>query len=189
MPHGLPGIDTLRRLAARTRNHPQPPVEVYGLWDPPPDPAPEPPKVFSTIRAFAAQLKDAETPRVLVVDDDDRVRRFVERVLRDAGCAVVSTDGGAAALERLRAGDTFDLIVSDVRMPDLTGPQFVERARGLHRSVPVLYLTGYNDDLFKEGMALSDDDAFLDKPGTVSGLLEAVSLGLYGHVAPQARGR
>jgi CheY-like chemotaxis protein len=186
MSHGLSGSVIRRRFATRASS-PPPRGEVDGLWEAPAPSTASPPKVFSTIRSFAAQLRPLESPRVLVVDDEDRVRRFIERVLRDAGCGIFSADSGDAALRYLDAGETFDLIVSDVRMPAMTGPEFVERARARHAGIRVLYLTGYNDDLFRARTALSDGDAFLDKPCTVKGLLEAVSLMLYGQLAPPAK--
>jgi two-component system, cell cycle sensor histidine kinase and response regulator CckA len=125
----------------------------------------------------------AGTPHILVVDDEEAVCKFVARVLTKDGYEVDMADSGAAALEKFGAGARFDLVVSDVRMPAMSGPQFVERLRRTETDVKVLYLTGYNDQLFTERGSLWADEAFLDKPCSVQGLLESVALMLYGHVA------
>jgi two-component system, cell cycle sensor histidine kinase and response regulator CckA len=126
--------------------------------------------------------------RVLVVDDEEGVCKFVARVLQSGGYAVETANGGAAALEKIDAGATFDLVVSDVRMPAMSGPRFVEQLRRAGCDAKVLYLTGYVDQLFFERSALWADEAFLDKPCTVKGLLESVALLLTGHVIPPPPG-
>jgi CheY-like chemotaxis protein len=151
------------------------------ITEPPP---PAPPTVLGTIRKYATRLKKLPPPRILVVDDESAVRKFVERVLRTAGYGVVTADGGAQALQALQGGARFDLIVSDVRMPEMSGPELIARVRQERPRIPVLYLTAYSDQLFKERVALTDEEAFLNKPSTVKGLLEAVSLRLCGHLLP-----
>jgi two-component system cell cycle sensor histidine kinase/response regulator CckA len=151
------------------------------ITEPPP---PAPPTVLGTIRKYAKRLKQLPPPRILVVDDEPAVRRFVDRVLRTAGYGVVTADGGAQALQTLQGGARFDLIVSDVRMPEMSGPELIARVRQERPRIPVLYLTAYSDQLFKERVALTDEEAFLNKPSTIKGLLEAVSLRLCGHLLP-----
>ena len=127
-----------------------------------------------------------EDSRLLVVDDDDGVRKYVARVLREAGYAVDTAASGAEGLQAVHDGATFDLIVSDVRMPAMTGPEFIAALRRRESDVKVLYLTGYADQLFDERQTLWQDEAFLDKPCTPTSLLESVSLLLFGHIAPPA---
>jgi CheY-like chemotaxis protein len=150
-------------------------------------PVPPPPTVFGTVRSYAACLKHLPAPRVLVVDDETGVRMFVERVLRDAGYVVVTANGGPEALQAIQDSAEFDLIVSDVRMPAMSGPEFITRVRQDRPGISVLFLTGYNDQLFKERTALNENEAFLDKPASVKGLLEAVSLQVCGHLMPAHR--
>jgi CheY-like chemotaxis protein len=158
-------------------------------WTAPVDapPAPQHPTVFGTVRSYAACLKHLPAPRILVVDDETGVRMFVERVLRDAGYVVVTANGGAEALQAVEDCAEFDLIVSDVRMPAMSGPEFVTQVRQHRPGISVLFLTGYNDQLFKERTALMENEAFLNKPSSVKGLLEAVSLQLCGHLMPAQR--
>jgi len=119
---------------------------------------------------------------VLIVDDEPSVQRFVERVLSEAGYATKVASDGPEALEVASRMDEFDLVVTDVMMPQMTGDELARRLRAQHPTVKVLYLTGFSDRLFKEKVTLWADEAFLDKPCTVKGLLEAVSLLLFGSV-------
>lgn len=146
--------------------------------------------LFEALRAYTARVKSEPDPiRVLVVDDDANIRAFVERALCIAGMKPVTAASGHEAL--IAAQGTpggFDLVVTDVRMPHMSGPQFIDKLRRTEPYVKVLYLTGFNDQLFKEKVALWEDEAFLDKPCTIRGLLEAVSLLLHGQLPLEVQG-
>jgi two-component system cell cycle sensor histidine kinase/response regulator CckA len=117
---------------------------------------------------------------VLVVDDEEPVRRFVERVLREAGYQTATAGDGPEALEVAQRLGHFDLLLTDVMMPQMTGDELARRLRQSEPSLRVLYLTGFSDRLFKEKVTLWEDEAFLDKPCSVKALSEAVSLLLFG---------
>jgi len=117
---------------------------------------------------------------VLIVDDEPSVQRFVERVLSEAGYATTVAGDGPEALEAASRMAELDLVVTDVMMPQMTGDELGRRLRAERPSVKVLYLTGFSDRLFKEKVTLWEDEAFLDKPCSVQGLLQAVSLLAYG---------
>jgi two-component system cell cycle sensor histidine kinase/response regulator CckA len=125
----------------------------------------------------------AATSRVLVVDDDDAVRGFVKRILDEAGYLVDASATGPDALTRIQDGHVYDLVVADVCMPEMSGPQLIARMRQRGSDAKVLYVTGFADQLFDErDEQLWADEAFLDKPCTVQGLREAVSLLLHGQI-------
>ncbi len=139
--------------------------------------------VRSFVRTSAMRLKSAP-PRpvsVLVVDDEELVRKFVERVLREAGYKTATASDGPEALEVAATLDDFDILVTDVMMPQMTGDELARRLRVSSPAIKVLYLTGFSDRLFKEKVTLWADEAFLDKPCSVKGLMQAVSLLLFGH--------
>jgi len=117
---------------------------------------------------------------VLVVDDEDPVRRFVERVLREAGYTTAVAADGAEAIQIAATLDPFDLVVTDVMMPRMSGDELSRRLRASRPSLKVLYLTGFSDRLFKEKVTLWEGEAFLDKPCSVKALLQAVSLLMFG---------
>jgi len=124
--------------------------------------------------------------RLLIVDDEDGVLRYVERVLSEAGYQTTTAANGAEALELAKAQGNPDVLVTDVMMPGITGDELARQLRVSDRELKVLYLTGYSDKLFKEKSALWANEAFLEKPFTVKGLREAVSLLLFGRFDPQA---
>jgi two-component system, cell cycle sensor histidine kinase and response regulator CckA len=109
-------------------------------------------------RASAKLLNPASTPwtgvtsridrGVLLVEDDDGVREFATKVLADAGCAVYTASGGPQALARMNeCASDVHVIVSDVVMPSMGGPELMERLRAQRHDQPVLYITGYSDDV------------------------------------------
>jgi two-component system cell cycle sensor histidine kinase/response regulator CckA len=123
-----------------------------------------------------------KTPIVLIVDDEEPVGRFVELVLRDAGYQTARASTGLEAIEVAAQLGSFDLLVTDVLMPLMTGDELARRLRLKEPKLKILYLTGYSDRLFKDKISLWEDEAFLDKPCTMKSLKEAVSLLLSGHL-------
>ncbi len=119
---------------------------------------------------------------VLIVDDEEAVRRFVDRVMRDAGYTTALAADGVEALEIASKVGTVDILITDVMMPQMLGDELARRLRQSEPSLKVLYLTGYSDRLFKEKVTLWADEAYLDKPCSVRGLLQAVSLLLFGQL-------
>jgi two-component system, cell cycle sensor histidine kinase and response regulator CckA len=126
--------------------------------------------------------------RILVVEDDDAIRDLVERVLREAGYDTRAAPNGLEALGLLKADVPYDLLLTDLLMPEMPGDELVPRARALQPDLKVLYLTAYSDRLFADRSALWEAEAFIDKPITIDGLRQAVSLALYGHLRGPDRG-
>src|SRR5262245_3347791 len=117
---------------------------------------------------------------ILVVDDELSVRKFVERALAEAGYTTTSASDGPEAIAIAAKLEQLDMLVTDVMMPQMTGDELARCLRVERRGLKILYLTGFSDRLFKEKVTLWADEAFLDKPCSVKGLLEAVSLLLFG---------
>jgi two-component system cell cycle sensor histidine kinase/response regulator CckA len=134
--------------------------------------------VIGSIKTLASKLVKGPEPQgpVLVVDDEEAVLRFVDRVLRDAGYKTVVATSGPEAIEIAKKAGPLGALVTDVMMPGMTGDELARMLRQTEPALKVLYLTGYSDRLFKEKSTLWADEAFLDKPCTVKGLREAVSL-------------
>ena len=136
------------------------------------------PSVIGSIKSLAGKFAKMPEPQgpVLVVDDEEAVLRFVDRVLRDAGYKTAMANSGAEAIEVAKKLGSLGALVTDVMMPGMTGDELARVLRQTEPTLKVLYLTGYSDRLFKEKTMLWADEAFLDKPCTVKGLREAVSL-------------
>ena len=118
--------------------------------------------------------------RVLIVDDEPAVRLLLDRILVEAGYDTAVALDAADALRRQADGPPFDLLLTDVLMPDMTGDELVRLMRQTQPDLKTLYVTGFADHLFWEKPVL-DDEAFVEKPISPAGLLEAVSLALFGH--------
>jgi two-component system cell cycle sensor histidine kinase/response regulator CckA len=139
--------------------------------------------MFNLVKTYTARLKQTSPAsiNVLIVDDEEPVRRFVDRVLREAGYKTALASDGPNAIEVAKGMESLDILVTDVMMPQMTGDELARQlSQTEHRGLKVLYLTGFSDRLFKEKVTLWEDEAFLDKPCGVKGLLQAVSLLVFG---------
>ena len=131
----------------------------------------------------SANPTNAEPTRILIVDDELSVREFVSRVLHDAGYATAIAGDAEGAMQIAGNSGPFTLLLTDIMMPRMNGDELAIRLRQSEPALKVLYLTGYCNQLFVEKTALREGEAFLDKPCTVKGLLEAVSLLLFGRAS------
>jgi signal transduction histidine kinase len=107
-----------------------------------------------------------------VVDDDPAVRWVTVECLREMGHLVAEADSGQSALTILERGDPFDLLVMDVVMPGLSGPDTVRLARRIRSDLKVLFVTGYDDSSATAGK--DSTDPLIMKPFKPTILAEAV---------------
>jgi PAS domain S-box-containing protein len=102
--------------------------------------------------------------RVLVVEDRQVVRELTRDVLESAGFDVIAVGGGREALEEVASSDPFDLLLTDVVMPEMSGPELAVKLRARRPELPVLYMSGYTDDVLSAHELAQDATAFLRKP-------------------------
>ncbi len=113
---------------------------------------------------------------VLVVDDDDGVRSSMADILSGEGCDVLTTPSGSEAL-RFIGQRRFDLVISDVQMPDMDGYELFRRIRSEHAELPVVLMTAYyydKDHVIKRSKAEGLRDVIFKKPIDPSRLREIV---------------
>jgi DNA-binding NtrC family response regulator len=124
--------------------------------------------VASTLRKPADKA-----PRILIVDDDAGQRSLLDSFLRSQGFETVTVPSGAAALDILRSQE-INMMISDVRMPGMSGLETLRRARKEHSVLPVLLVTGYAD--VREAVGAMRDGAinYLSKPIDLDELLLTV---------------
>ncbi len=120
-----------------------------------------------------ARKNGVKTPRILIVDDDPGQRSLLDSFLTSQGFETVLATSGEQALEELRARE-FGMVISDVRMPGLTGLETLRRARQEHPVLPVLLVTAYAD--IREAVGAMRDGAlnYLAKPIDLDELLATV---------------
>jgi DNA-binding NtrC family response regulator len=118
---------------------------------------------------------------ILAVDDDRKVLGLLESVLAAAGYRVLTADSGWKAVElHETASSRIDLLLTDVIMPDLTGPVLAERLRARQPGLQVLFISGFHDaDLVERFLSLKQF-TLLPKPFTVDALLRVVEQSLQG---------
>src|SRR5262249_49771864 len=101
--------------------------------------------------------------QLLIVDDEELVRHFVDRILRSAGYRTTLAAAGPAALELASTSPAFDLLLTDLMMPNMRGDELVRRMRVAFPDLKVLYLTAFADSLFQTRPLLWDNETFVEK--------------------------
>lgn len=115
--------------------------------------------------------------RILLVDDDARVLSSVNQLLVNLGHDVICAGGGIEAIATLQR-ESFDVVILDLSMPEMTGWQVLQTIRREHGDLKVIVCSGYSDDSAEIVASDVEPDAFLNKPfqlGQLSIALESVS--------------
>jgi two-component system cell cycle sensor histidine kinase/response regulator CckA len=107
---------------------------------------------------------------ILLVEDEPGLRRLAERSLARLGYAVVAADTAETAVSLCRdSPDSFRLLITDVNMPDVAGPELAERLLALRPDMTVLFVSGSAEAMHDERV-LSAGGHFLQKPYTIEQL-------------------
>jgi CheY-like chemotaxis protein len=145
----------------------------------------------TTVKIYLQRLFAAEAPaeppkpvaaaspgdrrKVLLVEDDERVRAFAEEALRDLGYEVVAAESAAEALARAAQEPDVALLLTDVVMPDTNGRELADQVLKLRPGLPVLYMTGFTRNAVVHNGMLDPGVNFMAKPFTVDQLAAKVS--------------
>ncbi len=133
-----------------------------------PEPAPEP------APAPAQPSHATASVRILLVDDEAQVRKLLEQLLRREGYASATASNAEEALALFAAGERFDLLLTDVLMPGLSGPELSERVDALHGVLPTLFISGHTDNARLRRGDLPPHQRFLQKPFAPADLSRAL---------------
>jgi two-component system, cell cycle sensor histidine kinase and response regulator CckA len=119
---------------------------------------------------------EARPTTILLVEDEDAVRGVARKALERAGYRVLAVGNGAEALQVVeKRGPELDLVVSDVVMPGMSGPEMVQRVRQAYPALRVLYISGYTDEaVVRRGVAQGTAE-LLAKPFSPVELVQRVS--------------
>jgi two-component system, cell cycle sensor histidine kinase and response regulator CckA len=129
----------------------------------------------STAIRVPAQTSYGGTETVLLVEDEDGVRALVRQVLTRHGYTVLEArHGGEALLHCERHNGRIHLLLSDVVLEQMSGPELAKRLLALRPDLKVLFVSGYTDDAIIHQGVLSSDTAFLQKPFTTEALAKKI---------------
>jgi two-component system cell cycle sensor histidine kinase/response regulator CckA len=121
---------------------------------------------------------------VLLVEDEDPVRIFGARALRNKGYKVLEARSGEEALDVIRgANEKIDLLITDVVMPRMDGPGLVREVRETHADMKVIFISGYTEDSFRQRLDSDSDIHFLPKPFSLKQLAGKVKEVISGEAA------
>jgi PAS domain S-box-containing protein len=130
---------------------------------------------ISTSEAATASATNLDGLQILVVDDEPDSREFVAFVLEQAGAIVTSLSSGIEALQKLEQF-VFDLVVSDIGMPEMDGYMLMQQLRLLkqHRQIPVIALTAYAGEVDQQQAIAAGFQQHLSKPVEPEALVSAI---------------
>jgi CheY-like chemotaxis protein len=108
---------------------------------------------------------------ILVVEDEENVRRLAVRILERQGYTVLEATCVNDALELCKESkEPIHMILTDVVMPEMSGPQLAEQLVSLRPKIKVLYMSGYADNAIVHQGVLKDGVDYIQKPFTIDGL-------------------
>ena len=133
-------------------------------------------KIGSTRPAdVESDLPKGEGKTILLVEDDNTMRSLTRKMLEEHGYAVIEAHGGQVALERANQDHVrIDLMLTDVVMRGMSGPELGLRLSQSHPNVKIVYMSGYTGELISQRDALQPGIALLEKPFTRNALLQAL---------------
>lgn len=158
IPESAPGVGTTFRIYL-----PRHEIEATDEVEPPPSAKKPRPRDLSG------------TGRVLLVEDEEAVRRFAVTALKSKGYEVLQANDGVEALEIFKEHDNkVDIVVSDVMMPEMDGPTLMSEMRKIDPHLKFIFVSGYPDDAFKHNLDPEADFTFLPKPYNLAQLAAQV---------------
>ena len=131
--------------------------------------------VSNTIdRSHTPGSKTAENTRILFVEDEDSVRTFGVRALKKKGYDVTGCNSAENALDHVAADDKFDLLVTDMVMPGMSGAQLTKVIKEKIPSIRVILASGYSEEIVRQELDNFDDFDFITKPYSLGDLTAKV---------------
>jgi hypothetical protein len=112
---------------------------------------------------------------ILLVEDDEIMRSLTRQLLEEHGYTVIEADDGKSALERVESHPgPIDLLLTDVVMRRMSGPELVERLSASHPNLKVVFMSGYTGELIAEREVLKRGITLLEKPFSRTALLNTI---------------
>lgn len=119
-------------------------------------------------------MAHATQPRILLVDDNELIREMAADILQDERYQVAQAGDAQEALAQLQQSGRFDLLLSDIRLPGMSGRELADVARRLDPDLPIVFMTGYAEEALKRDDFLGRGMALLRKPFSLAELRRQV---------------
>ena len=117
--------------------------------------------------------KETRMTKILLAEDDNDMRRFLENALAKAGYEVIAYDNGASAYDRLRE-EPFKLLLTDIVMPEMDGIELARRATEIDPDMKVMFITGFAAVALNPDSNAPKDAKVLSKPFHLRDLVNEV---------------
>jgi len=134
---------------------------------------PDMPPAGASPGAPARQPLQGRKLRILVVDDEECIRKLLAQALKSMGCEVETASEGKAAVEMFLPG-SFDVAIVDMAMPGMSGSELAAEFKKIRPAIPVIMLTGFGDILKESGSKPEGVDFILSKPMPLDELQNAI---------------
>lgn len=119
------------------------------------------------------------TKRILIIDDEAEIRRNLTFGLTQEGFSCTACPNGLSAIHELEkaraAGQSYELLITDIFMPDIDGLKILKVIKKEYPELPVLVITGFGDDALKAAALAEGNTGYLDKPFEMEELVEAIN--------------
>ena len=115
------------------------------------------------------------TPRVLLAEDNKELRELLAQVLENAGSQVCQCNDGKQLLARLTEQQSYNLVISDIRMPGLDGLEVLARRSGKMQEIPFICMTAFGDKRTHRRARHLGAAATIDKPFDLDEMMELVA--------------
>jgi two-component system, cell cycle response regulator CpdR len=122
---------------------------------------------------MTAKPSELPTKRILLAEDDDSMRGFLERALQKAGYEVLACDNGRDALDRIQQ-EPFTLLLTDIVMPLMDGIELARRAGEIDPTLKIMFITGFAAVTLNNGVETPKDARVLSKPFHLKDLVREV---------------
>ena len=113
------------------------------------------------------------SPKILLAEDDNDMRRFLVKALENAGYEVIDYDNGMSAYRRLRE-EPFELLLTDIVMPEMDGIELARRAAELDPDIKIMFITGFAAVALNADSKAPKDAKVLSKPFHLRDLVNEV---------------
>ncbi|MDH5647845.1 MAG: response regulator [Candidatus Heimdallarchaeota archaeon] len=124
-----------------------------------------------------ANSKQQQNYHILVIDDEEKVAKFITEMLKNKGYAVTTLNSSKQAMEYFNShADTIDLVITDQTMPDITGAELSKQMLQRGPNLPIFLITGFSEEVNSEKAAELGIKEYITKPLRLAELVEKLKI-------------